>query len=147
MRKGCDLIMNLDRIISAIILIIIVFGVIGVVYIVINPAQGEKFTEFYILGADGKADYPSNLTTGEVGSLTIGVVNREQNTTSYNLLIKTSGNILKEENFNLTNGQKREEIFNFTAGPAGKQKIDFYLYKLPDTKNVYRHLFLLVNVK
>ena len=140
--------MNLDRIISAIIIIIIIVGVIGVTYIVINPAQGEKFTEFYILGADGKAgSYPSNLSAGEVGTLTVGVVNREQAPTSYNLLITTNSNILKQENFNLKNGEKREEVFKFTAGPAGNQKINFYLYKLPDTKKVYRSLFLLVNVK
>jgi len=138
--------MNLDRIISTIILIIIIIGAIGVVYIVLYPTQAEKFTEFYILGADGKADYPSNLTAGEVSTLIIGVVNREQNTTSYKLLIKNGGNVLKSENFKLNNGQKHEEIFKFTAG-VGRQKIDFLLYKLPDTKNVYRHLFLLINVK
>jgi uncharacterized membrane protein len=140
--------MNLDRIISAIILIIIIIGVIGIIYIVINPAPGEKFTEFYILGADGKAgNYPSNLSAGQVGTLIVGVVNREQAPTSYNLVIKTGGNILKEENFNLKNGEKHEEVFKFTAGPAGKQKVDFYLYKLPDTKKVYRYTYLLVNVK
>jgi uncharacterized membrane protein len=147
MRKDVP-IMNLDKTISAIILIIIIAGVIGVLYIVINPAPGEKFTEFYILGADGKAgNYPSNLNAGQVGTLIVGVVNREQATTSYNLVIKINGNILKQEKITLKNGEKREELFKFTAGPPGKQRVDFYLYKLPDTKKVYRYLFLLVNVK
>jgi len=75
------------------------------------------------------------------------VVNREQATTSYNLVIKSNGDILKEENITLKNGEKYEEVFKFTAGPAGNQKINFYLYKLPDTKKVYRSLFLLLNVK
>jgi uncharacterized membrane protein len=139
--------MKLDRIISTIILLIIIVGVIGVVYIVIHPTQGEKFTEFYILGANGKAgNYPTNLSAGQVGTLTVGVVNREQATTSYNLVIKTNGTILKQENITLNNEEKHEEVFNFTAGPAGQQTVDFYLYKLPDTNNVYRHTFLLVNV-
>ena len=139
--------MKLDRIISVILLIIIIVGVIGVLYIVINPAPGEKFTEFYILGADGKAgNYPSNLSAGQVGTLILGVVNREQANTSYNLVIKSNGAILKEENITLKNGEKYEEVFNLTAGPAGQQTVNFYLYKLPDTNNVYRQTFLLVNV-
>jgi uncharacterized membrane protein len=139
--------MKLDRIISVILLIIIIVGVIGVLYIVINPAPGEKFTEFYILGADGKAgNYPSNLSAGQVGTLIVGVVNREQATTSYNLVIKSNGAILKEENITLKNGEKYEEVFNLTAGPAGQQTVNFYLYKLPDINTVYRQTFLLVNV-
>ena len=138
--------MKLDRIISTILLIIIIAGAIGVLYIVINPAPGEKFTEFYILGANGKAgNYPSNLTVGQEGKLIVGVINREQTITSYNLIIKYNGNILKQENITLKNGEKHEEVFKFIAGPAGQHKVDFYLYKLPDTKKIYRHIFLLVN--
>ncbi len=39
---------------------------------------GERFTEFYILGLEGKADnYPDELTVGEEGRVILGIVNHE----------------------------------------------------------------------
>jgi len=51
-----------------------------------HPKQGEKFTEFYILGPGGKAeDYPTALKAGETGTVTIGVVNHEYRDMDYTL--------------------------------------------------------------
>jgi len=37
-----------------------------IVYVIVTPKQGEKFTEFYILGPEGMADdYPTDLAVGE----------------------------------------------------------------------------------
>ena len=37
-------------------------------YVIITPKEGEKFTEFYILGPNGTAsDYPTELKVGEEG--------------------------------------------------------------------------------
>ena len=46
----------------------------------------------------------------------------------------------------LSNGQKLEIPFNFTAGDPGTRKMDFLLYKLPDNTNVYRDLHLWLNI-
>jgi len=55
--------------VPSIILALAVIGALGVLdYTITNPKVGEKFTEFYILGLDGKSiDYPEELIVGERG--------------------------------------------------------------------------------
>ena len=138
--------MNLDRIISIIIVIALIIGTIGVFYIMSNP-NPEKFTEFYLLGQNGKAsDYPTNLSMGETGNLTVGVVNHENSTSNYQIIIMQGNQVLKNENITLNNGDKQEIPFQFTASYYGQNKLEFDLYKLPDTKNIYRSLSLIINV-
>jgi len=139
--------MDFDRTLSILIIITLIAGMIGVFYITLSPAKVDGFTEFYLLGPDGKAgDYPTNLTTGEQGNITIGVVNHEHSTQSYMIKIKRNNTILKEENISLQNDEKNEIPFQFTGNTPGEYKLEFELYKLPDTKNIYRSVFLLVNV-
>ena len=139
--------MNFDRKISIVLIIILIAAVMATVYIIINPNPGEKFTEFYILGQDGKAgNYPTNLTAGQTGNITVGIVNHEQSTTTYNLLIKLNNETLKNESVTLLNNEKKEVSFSFTASEGKNQKLDFLLYKLPDNDNIYRSLYLEVDV-
>ncbi|WP_338096989.1 DUF1616 domain-containing protein [Methanobacterium formicicum] len=138
--------MNVDRTLSIIIGIFLIIGIIGVVYISFTPYEVDNYTEFYLLGPDGNAgNYPTNLTTGETGKLTLGIVNHEYSNTSYLLKITKNNETLKEESFTLENNQNKSMPFEFKA-ETGQYKIQFDLYKLPDTKNVYRSLFILVNV-
>lgn len=140
--------MNVDRTFSIIIGICLIIGIIGVIYIAYTPYEVGKYTEFYLLGQDGKAGaYPTNLTTDETGNLTVGIVNHEYSTTSYMLKITRNNTTLKQENFTIENNQEMNIPFKFTAGSEGQYKIQFDLYKLPDTENVYRSIFILVNVR
>lgn len=139
--------MNVDRTISAVILVFIIMGAIGVFYLVLNPIPSEKFTEFYVLDVNGKAiNYPSNMSVGEKSNLTVVVVNREYAKSSYQIQIMQDNQLLKKENITLDNGARKEIPFEFTAGPAGKNKLELKLYKLPDTRNTYRYLYLQVDV-
>lgn len=139
---------NFDKPLSIILIIALIIAAVGTIYIVVFPQPGEKFTEFYILGQNGKAsDYPTNLTAGESGNVTIGIVNHEYVNTTYQLVIKNNQTILKDENITLTNNEKREIPFTFNLYKYGQnQKLEFSLYKLPDTQNVYRSVFMYVNV-
>ncbi len=139
--------MNLDRSISAFILIIILIGVIGVFYLVLNPIPSEKFTEFYILDSNGRAiDYPSKLNVGEKSNLTVVVVNREYSESSYQVKIMQGKQLIKDEKITLNNGDRKEIPLEFIAGPPGQNKLEFMVYKLPDTENTYRYLYLQVDV-
>ena len=47
-------------------------------FVIAFPKQGERFSEFYILGENQKAsDYPDQIGTGETYLLYIGVGNQE----------------------------------------------------------------------
>ncbi|MDD5702092.1 MAG: DUF1616 domain-containing protein [Dehalococcoidales bacterium] len=92
-----------------VILAICVVGVVGVLsYITVIPKNGEQFTEFYILGLNGKAeDYPNQflmvqgnvievrygttpitMTNTPIGKVTLGIVNHEQQEMTYSVVIK-----------------------------------------------------------
>ena len=141
--------MNYDKTVSSILVILLVVAISATVYIIVNPNPGEKFTEFYILGAGDKAgNYPTNLTLNEVGNVTIGIVNHEQSTTSYNLITTLNGVKINDTNYTLVNNETKEIIYSFQPTEAGNnQTLKFKLYKLPDNTNVYRSVFLFLNVQ
>jgi uncharacterized membrane protein len=139
--------MDNDRYFSLIIIILVVIGVLSVVYILVNPQPSERFTEFYVLNEEGKAgNYPVNLTTGEVGKITLGVVNHEYQKTNYLLVVKLDNSTIYSEEFSLSDKEKKEIPLEFEAKSSGSQKLEMFLYKLPDTANVYRYLFLQLNI-
>ena len=117
-------------------------------YIIVKPKEGEKFTEFYILGPNGKAsDYPTNLTVGQTGKLFVGVVNHEYAPVNYEMVVKLQDSIIQQENITLKDKQKIEKEINFTPSVSGSnQKLEFLFYKLPDREKPYRTLHLWVNV-
>ena len=137
--------MKLDKIVSITLTILIVAAVCATIYIVVNPAPNERFTEFYILGENGTAgNYPVNMTAGETGNVTVGIVNHESADTSYKLVIKSENNTVFEKNVTLKNNEPVQIPYTFKATKSGE--LDFILYKLPDENNVYRSLNLPVNV-
>ena len=79
---------RLDQVLTVILAISILIAVVALVYVIVTPKTGEKFTEFYLLGPEGKADdYPSDITAGENATITIGVVNHEYKTINYTIEI------------------------------------------------------------
>ena len=68
----------LDRALSVILIIAIVAAVATTIFVIVVPKEGEKFTEFYILGEEGMAaDYPTRFFAGSPQHLTIGIGNHE----------------------------------------------------------------------
>ncbi len=75
---------KIDRALTIVLVISIAASLIALAYVIAVPKQGEKFTEFYILGPGGKAsDYPTNLTVGEGASLIMGIANHEYRDVRY----------------------------------------------------------------
>lgn len=137
-----------QKILSIVLVASIIFAISATAYVIVSPKEGEKFTEFYILGPNGKAsDYPTNLTAGQTGNVIIGIVNHEYKDINYKLVIKLNNKTLNEQKITLANNQKYENKFNFTSTAGDNQKLEFLLYKLPDENNVYRSLHLWINAK
>ncbi|OEC86798.1 hypothetical protein A9507_09510 [Methanobacterium sp. A39] len=137
-----------DKILSIILVISIILAFSATAYMMI-PKEGEKFTEFYILGPNGKAsDYPINLTVGQDGNVTIGIINHEYADVNYTIVIKLNNQTIDNETIILYNNQSYEKPFKFAASSLGqKQELEFLLYKLPDNTNIYRSLHLWINTK
>lgn len=73
-----------DRILSIVLIISIVFAVGTTVFFIVLPKEGEKFTEFYILGEKGMAaDYPTRFFAGTDQELIIGIGNHEYDDKRY----------------------------------------------------------------
>ena len=73
-----------DRILSLILLVAIIAAIITTAYVIIVPKEGERFTEFFILGDKEKAaDYPTTLLTGTNNSMFIGIGNHEYRAVNY----------------------------------------------------------------
>ena len=77
-----------DRALTIILAIIIVIVITALIYVITLPKNGETFTEFYLLGPNGKAEgYPRNLTRNETATVIIGVANHEQQSMNYTIEI------------------------------------------------------------
>ncbi len=104
----------------------------------------ETFTEFYLLGSEGKLEgYPTELTPGETFRLTLGVNNHEGEEVAYNVRLPqgavTNVPALKD-------GESWEQSFTLTAPEGrGKTKLAFDLYR-EGSEQPYRSLHLYVTL-
>ena len=144
----------------SILLIVSILGVIGLIgYTVVSPKVGEKFSEFYILGLNGKAqDYPTDfiMENGQVthviygagaydtasvcGKVTLGIANYEQQKVTYSVIIKINDELVNM-NYNGTSinrlkqielqpNEKWEQGISFAPQHIGdNQKVEFLLLK------------------
>ncbi|MCL0034836.1 DUF1616 domain-containing protein [Dehalococcoidia bacterium] len=124
---------RLDRALS-IVLILAIVGAIGTLgYVIASPRVGERFTEFYILGLEGKAEgYPTELTVGEEGRVILGITNREHEIMGYEVKIKIDG-VLQQRigPVELEHEESwREQVGFVPQEPGEDQKVQFVLYKI-----------------
>jgi len=136
---------GLDRALSIALVIAVVLAVLTTAYVITAPKQGERFTEFYVLGEGGKAaGYPSHLMVGQEGTVIVGVVNHEYENVTYTLEVRLNGAVLGERSIRLSHGEKWERPVTFVPTQRGEnQKLEFLLYR---DGEVYRSLHLWVNV-
>ena len=130
-------------------LIVAIVACIAATIYIVNTGHGESFTEFYILGSNGKAEnYPTEMKRGEEAKVIIGIVNRENAEMSYKVYILINSGIADSVGpVTLKNEEKWENTVSFRLTDAGmNQKVEFMLYKQIEEVDHLR-LRLLVNVK
>lgn len=139
---------RMDKVLTVILIFSILISIIMLIYVIITPKQGEKFTEFYILGDNGKAeDYPGNLEAGKNASVIVGIVNHEYVALNYSLQISLDNDSLSTMNIPLMHNTTWEKRVFFTPGKTGKDlKLNFFLFKEDNFTAPYRDLHLWVNV-
>ncbi len=145
---------RLDKILSVILFISILLAIGMLIFVIITPKEGEHFTEFYILGREGKAyDYPKEITLGEKNYIIIGLSNHEYKTINYTIevwLVNSSfednetiiNHMYYLDSINVTLNSippniegnwtpQWEKIYNFSINKSGKYKLWFLLFKKP----------------
>lgn len=133
-----------DKILSILVIIAIV-SVIGVViYINIFPLDGEKFTEFYILGKDKMAEnYPDHFAAGTSQFVWVGVGNHEYRNITYTVdtvLVNASWDSVSNSTvihaskpldrfvIPVENGKTEVQKYNFTVNDKEYNRMEFLLY-------------------
>lgn len=137
----------LDKGLSLVLIASIIGSSATLVYVVVKPKIGERFTEFYLLGPNGTAsDYPTDLKVGECGKVMIGIVNHEYENITYRLEVKFNGTLINEEKVLLIENEIWKSPITFKPTKKGeKQKLEFTLYNNTE-KEAYRRLYLLADI-
>lgn len=128
---------GVDKALSVGLAVAIVASLGFLAYVIAQPTPSEKFTEFYVLGPEGKAEnYPRELMVGEEATVILGIVNHEHQPTSYRVEIDINGNRDKELAIGiLADEEKWEQEVSFALDESGlNQKIEFWLYKGEETE-------------
>lgn len=117
----------------------------GVVALALALRPPEHFTEFYVLGAEGKLQsYPITLTPGEPFSLTFGIGNREERSQRYIIKFPLAGTIPHLETPMIEAGSYWESSVTLVAPEGdGRMRLPFKLYRPGDT-DPFRSLHLYV---
>ncbi|SFM55275.1 DUF1616 domain-containing protein [Methanolobus profundi] len=143
---------RLDRILTIILVISILASVMTLVYVVVTPKQGEKFTEFYILGPERMADnYRTELVVGNSVDVIVGVVNHEYDVVNYSIVIKLDNETMDTpENLQhvaLAHNVTWERPVSFVPAVTGTDmKLQYLLYRDDNMTEPYRDLHLWINV-
>lgn len=137
-----------DRILTGILIFSIALA-IGMVYFVITaPKTGERFTEFYILGPEGRADnYSTELKYNSPAAILVGVVNHEYASVNYTVQVSLNKDVLTDTWFSLGYNETWEKNMTFVPDKNGtNMKLEFWLFKEDNFTAPYRELHLWVNV-
>ena len=149
---------RLDNALTIVLILSIVIA-IGMVYFVITtPKIGEKFTEFYVLDINGKADnYQTelNLVSNPNSDYTyiVGVSNHEYGIVNYTMRVALSNVTLSTQEITIDHNQTWEQnvmtrpskVWSGIIPTGTNLKLEFLLFKEHNFTEPYRNLHLWVN--
>ncbi len=138
-----------DKILSVLLVIVILSAIGTLSYVIATPKVGERFTEFYIMGPERKAEnFPWEVTLGEEARVILRIVNREHETIVYKVIITIDAERVGEIGaIALHHEEKWEQEVALAPAKAGpNQKMEFLLYMGAGTEP-HRRLHLWMDVK
>lgn len=137
----------------AVLLALAVIGA-GAVAVYAGAKNTQPYSEFYLLGAEGKAaEYPQSLEVGQKAQLTLVVSNHEQQSMVYTIKINQQGGRVlidgyeqNEASLTLASGQALTYAITFSFDNTGDaQKLEFDLYKANEA-DIYLQTYLKLDV-
>lgn len=131
-------------------LLLAVLGAIGTLaYVIAVPEHVERFSEFYLLGAEGMMeDYPQETIVGQSVEVTTVIVNREHNDSAYTVEVAIDGKSADQIGpILLANDGRWESNVRVIPSKVGSnQKVEFLLYK-NGMEEPYLTLHLMLDVR
>lgn len=142
---------RVDQAIALVLIGSILVSAVVVAYVLLVPKQEAGFTEFYLLGRDGKIGGYPQLKVGQPQQVVVNINNQEHRDTTYDLVIALQNNstssILHQETVTIPNNQTWQKTIDVVPDSTGAgQKLDFLLYVNRMHTVPYREAYLLVNV-
>ncbi len=138
--------MKENKHIYSVMIITGVFIIALFIFMLSFPKNSVDFTEFYITGPDGRiVEYSGQIRTGEDIKVNVIIVNHEQETTKYRLVIRANGYLIQSVyQLKLNYLERWEKVVLFRIEkPDDVIKIEFLLYT-NESVTPYRQLQLWV---
>jgi uncharacterized membrane protein len=134
-----------DRFLTATLILVILIGLITTISVFTVPKEGERFTEFFVLGENRTAAmYPDRINTSQNYPIYVGIGNHEFRSitytietwiirTEFNNLTNTSRIIAMDPNdklsLTLAHNETRIIPYNLSVKKTGYNRFEFLLYK------------------
>lgn len=85
---------GIDRVLNVILILAVLFAVVSVTYALTVPRKGDHFTEFYLLGPDGKlpSGNVSRKPTANQSDVIVGLRNHEYERMEYTIVVAWTQN-------------------------------------------------------
>jgi hypothetical protein len=109
--------------------------------------EKEAFTALYLLGPEGKAEgYPTESLLYVPINVTVGIENHELRDIVYFLQMKVDGEVIRELNVTLSNGETWQNNMTYTRQELknGKSRLEFALFKQKPDYTPYRSVHLYI---
>jgi len=128
-----------DKAMTVLLIIAIIIAIYTIFYFLSMPRPGEMYTEFYILGPDGKANnYPYNFVSGDNKTVIVGIANHELRNVTYDLAVGLDGvnnstaEGLYSEHFTVSDQGVLEKAVDLTPTmPGSRLKMEFRQFERP----------------
>lgn len=135
---------RVDRLLSVVLALVAIVAIITTLCVIIFPQNGERFTEFFILGENRTAaNYPDAIRPGQNYPMYVGIVNHEYRDTSYTIetwLLRTefdnvtnTSHIIAMDpsdrlSFTLARNETKIIPYNLSVRKTGYDRVEFLLF-------------------
>lgn len=137
------------RIMYGVLALALLIAAASAAAILLLPKVGDRFTEFYAVGAGGLAeDYPRRALVGQPVTVTVGIANREGVVAEYRVEVRTSDQLLATAGpVPLEDGRVWEQPLTYSLPQAGDDQVVTFLLYRDGWDQPYRRLELWIDVE
>jgi uncharacterized membrane protein len=82
----------LNKMLSMVLVLAFLAAIVTLALVVANPKEGERYSGFYVRGAQSR---PTEVSAGEPTIVTLGITNHEMETMTYSIEVRAGVNLLK----------------------------------------------------